>query len=202
MATASAIEDVSSLPGETVRDQDGRKLGEVKEIYAVGDNDTPMWVTVETPTGIGRTRLVFIPIARLKKEGDQIRTPYSFQHIQDSPEVEAGDELSEEDEQTLRSYYAIGLADQEMVDNAQSYASQVPDEEEPARKADPGQVEGQVREISDTPPGERAREADEAEQEEKGDDDRKGRKATADDVLNEDENEDEEDGNSDGEEKE
>jgi hypothetical protein len=184
MATASAIEDVSSLPGETVRDQDGRKLGEVKEIYAVGDDRTPMWITVEASTGIGRTRLVFIPIARLKKEGDQVRTPYSFQHIHDSPEVEAGEELSEEDDRALRDYYSIGLADQEMVDNAQSYASQVPDEEEPARKADAGEVEGQVREISDTPPGERAREADDAEREEKGDeDDRKGRKATAEDVL-------------------
>jgi hypothetical protein len=186
MATASAIEDVSSLPGETVRDQDGRKLGEVKEIYAVGDDGTPMWITIEASTGIGRNRVVFIPLARLKKEGDQIKTPYSFQHIQESPEVEAGDELSEEDDRTLRDYYAIGLADQEMVDNAQSYASQVPDEEEPARKADPGDVEGQVREISDQAPGERAREADDAEQAEQGDeDDGKDRKATADDVLDE-----------------
>ena len=182
MATASAIEDVSSLPGETVRDQDGRKVGEVKEIYAVGDGGRPMWVTVEAPTGIGRTRLVFIPIARLKQEGDQIRTPYSFQHLQESPEVEAADELCEEDDRTLRDYYAVGLADQEMVDNPQSYASQVPDGDEAARKADPDEVEGQVREISDQPPGERAREA----AEEQGDeDDSKDRKATADDVLDE-----------------
>ena len=183
MATASAIEDVSSLPGETVRDQDGRKLGEVKEIYAVGDSGTPMWVTVETPTGIGRTRRVFIPLARIKKEGDEIRTPYSFQHIQDSPEVEAGDELSEEDDRALRDFYSVGLADQEMVDNPQSYASQVPDEEEPARRADPDEIEGQVREISDKPPGERAREADDAAREDGDEDDRKGRKATADDLL-------------------
>jgi hypothetical protein len=191
MAKVSAIEDVSNLPGETVRDQDGRKLGEVKEIYAVGDDDTPMWVTVETSTGVGRTRQVFIPIARLKQEGDEIRTPYSFQHIQDSPEVEPGDELSEEDDFTLRGYYSVGLADQEMVDSAQSYASQVPDEEEPARKVDASEVEGQVREIDDKPPGERAREADEAEREEKGDDDdREGRKATAEDILGEKDDED------------
>jgi hypothetical protein len=150
-----------------------------------------MWVTIETSTGVGRTRQVFIPIARLKQEGDEIRTPYSFQHIQDSPEVEPGDELSEEDDFTLRGYYSVGLADQEMVDSAQSYASQVPDEEEPARKVDASEVEGQVREIDDKPPGERAREADEAEREEKGDDDdREGRKATAEDVLGEKDDED------------
>lgn len=183
----SAIEDVSSLPGETVRDQEGRKLGEVKEIYAVGEDTTPMWVTVETPTGIGRSRDVFIPIARLKQEGDEIKTPYSLQHIQESPEVEAGDEISEEDDRALRSYYGIGLGDQEMVEAAQSYASQVPDEEGPARRVDAGEVEGQVREIDQKPPGERAREADEADRKEGDGDDQKARKTTAEDVLGEDE---------------
>lgn len=181
---ASAIEDVSSLPGETVHDQEGRKLGEVKEIYAVGNSDTPMWVTVEISTGMARTRPVFIPIARLKQEGEEIRTPYSFQHLQESPEVETGDDLSEEDDRTLRVYYAIGLADQEMVEAAQSYASQVPDEEGAAQKADPGSVEGQVRELDEREPGEAAREADEADREREGDEgEGKARKATADDVL-------------------
>lgn len=180
----SAIEDVSSLPGEVIRDQDGRKIGEVKGIYAVGENDTPMWVTVETSTGLGRSKLVFIPIARLKQQEDQIRTPYSFNHIQESPEVEAGDELSEEDDRTLRSYYAIGLADQEMVESAQSYASQVPDEDEPAHKVDANDVEGQVREIDERPSAERAAEVDEAEDEE-GDKEEERKQATAEDVLGE-----------------
>lgn len=182
---ASVIEDVSSLPGETVHDQEGRKFGEIKEIYAVGGGETPMWVTVKTSMGIGRNRLVFIPIARLKQEDDEIRAPYSFQHLQESPEVE-GEELSEEDEHTLRAYYAIGLADQEMVAGAQSYASQVPEEDEPAQKADADAVESQVRELDEREPGEAAREADEEQRGEEGDeDDRKGRKATAEDVLGE-----------------
>jgi PRC-barrel domain len=181
----SAIEDVSSLPGETIRDQDGRELGEVKEIYAVGENSTPMWVTVETSVGIGRKRLVFIPIARLKQERDQIRTPYSFQHIQDSPEVDAGDELSEEDERELRTYYAIGLADQELVESAQSYASQVPDDEGPAHKAGAGDAEGRVRELDDRPAEERAEEADEAKKAKEGEDGEDRKHATAEDVLGE-----------------
>lgn len=180
---ASVIEDVSRLPGETVNDQEGRKIGEVKEIYAVGENQSAMWVTVEISTGIGRNRTAFIPLARLKLERDELRTPYSAQHIRDSPEVEAGDELSEEDDRTLRDYYAIGLADQEMVDNAQSYASQVPDEEGSAKKVEASAVEGPVREISDTPPGERTREAYDAEREEGGEEHDKPRKATASDVV-------------------
>lgn len=187
---ASAIEDVSSLPGETLMDQEGQKVGEIKEIYAVGENDTPMWVTVELSTGVGRNRQAFVPLARLKREREQIRVPYSYQHIHETPEVEEGDELSEEDDRALRNYYSVGLADEEFIDNPQSYASQVPDEQGPARKVEASAVEGQVREIDDTPSGDLARAAEEAERDEKGDDEyRKGRKATAADVLGGDEGE-------------
>lgn len=182
---ASAIEDVSSLPGETVNDQDGRKIGEVKDIFAVGDDGTPMWVTIESSTGLGRTRRVFVPLARLKQQGDEIRVPYSYSHVHDAPEVDSGDELSEEDDRALRSYYAVGLADQELVGAAQSYASQVPDEDGPAHKIDASEAEGMVREIDDTPPAERAAKAYEAEQDEQGEDHRKPREATADDVVDE-----------------
>lgn len=184
---ASAIEDVSSLPGETVSDQDGRKIGEVRDIYGVGDDETPMWVTIESSTGIGRSRRVFVPLARLKQQGDEIRVPYSYSHIQEAPEIEPGDELSEEDDRALRAYYAIGLADQELVGAAQSYASQVPDEDEPARKIEASAAQGPVREIDETPPAERAAKAYEADREEQGDEEhRKGKHATADEVIEDD----------------
>ena len=131
---ASAIEDVSSLPGETVRDQEGRRIGKVKEIYGIGDQKAPMWVTIDTPTGIGASRIVFIPIARLKQEAGEVRVPYSFQHIQSSPEIDAGDELSEQEDRALRDYYAIDLADQELRTDNESYANQVPDEDGPATR--------------------------------------------------------------------
>jgi len=133
---ASAIEDVSSLPGETVCDQDGNKIGEVRHVYAVGEDQSPMWVTVETSTGIGRSRLVFVPLARLKHERGDIRVPYSGQHIQGSPDVEAGGEISAEDDLALRNYYAIGLADQELRTDNDSYAGQVPEAEGEARRTE------------------------------------------------------------------
>jgi sporulation protein YlmC with PRC-barrel domain len=151
---ASAIEDVNDLPGESVCDQDGRKIGKVREIYAVGDSGTPMWVTVEASTGLGRSRAVFVPIARLKRERDEIRVPYSFQHIQSAPEIEAGDELADADDRALRDYYAIGLADQEVRSDNESYASLVPDGEEPAKKVggeagepQSGEIEGEGRDV-------------------------------------------------------
>src|SRR6201995_5515266 len=183
---ASAIEDVSDLPGETVTDQDGRKIGQVKEIYGVGEDDTPMWVTIESSTGLGRKRQVFVPLARIKNQHDDIRVPYSFDHIHDSPEIEPGDEISEEDDRALRIYYAIGLADQELVGSARSYASQVVEDEGSARKLDADSAEGPARELDDTPPAKRVAEAYEKQKEEEGEEHRKGRDATADQVFQED----------------
>jgi sporulation protein YlmC with PRC-barrel domain len=152
--TASAIEDVNSLPGETVCDQDGRRIGKVREIYAIGEGKDPMWVTVETSTGLGRSRLVFVPISRLKHEQDEIRVPYSFQHIQSAPEIEPGEELAEGDDRALRDYYAIDLGDQEIRSDNESYASLVPDGEEPAKKVEgeagkpqSGKIEGEGRDV-------------------------------------------------------
>jgi hypothetical protein len=183
---ASAIEDVSSLPGETVNDQDGRKIGEVKEIYAVGEDEKPMWVTIESATGLGRTRDVFVPLARIKSQNDEIRVPYSFDHIHESPEVGAEDEISAEDDRALRVYYAIGLADQELVESARSYASQIPEGEGEARKIEGDAAEGPARELDDTPPAKRVAEAYEKQKEEEGEEHRGGRHATADAIFEED----------------
>src|SRR2546429_1569656 len=133
---ASAIDDVSNLPGESLCDQDGLKIGTVKRLYSVGDDQSVMWVTVETSLGIGNKREVFVPLGRLKHENDELRVPYSTQHIQSSPEVDAGEELSEGDDQALRAYYSIGLADQELRTDNDSYAGQVPNEEGTARQVD------------------------------------------------------------------
>ena len=131
MPTASPIEDVSALPGKTILDQLGRKLGEVRDIYTQ-DGD-PMWVTVEASD-----RLVFIPLARLKEEGGQIQVPYSANHINESPEVEASDELSEDDDLNLRAYYSVGIGDEELrSNNESSYASRVPEGEGPVKKDSP-----------------------------------------------------------------
>jgi PRC-barrel domain len=132
---ASPIEDVGSLPGKKITDQQGRDVGEICEIYEQ-DGD-PMWVTVKSSTGMASDRLVFIPLARLKEEDDEIRVPYSVQHIHDSPEAEPEGELSEEQDRALRDFYSVDLGDQELRDsNEDSYAAQVPESDAPVKKAD------------------------------------------------------------------
>jgi hypothetical protein len=134
MDSASAIEDPTNLADETLHNQDGTKIGKIKHVYGVGEGQEPMWITVAIETGTGRHQLVFVPLARLKHERDQIRVPYTAQHLLESPEVEADGELSESDELALRNYYAIGLGDQEVRSDNETYAAQIPDAEGSARK--------------------------------------------------------------------
>ena len=141
---ATAIEDLSSLPGESVSDHEGRKIGKVKDVYGMGGKeDAPMWVTIEVSGGASGKRLVFVPLARMKQEKGEVRVPYSVQHINSAPEVEVEDELSEDDERALRDYYAIDLGDQEMRTDNESYANRVPEEEGSASKISAEEATGE-----------------------------------------------------------
>jgi hypothetical protein len=177
---ASAIEDVSSLPGEAVSDQDGMEIGKIKRLYSIGEDNSVMWVTVETAVGIGNRRELFVPLARLKHEDDELRVPYSAEHIQAAPEIEAGEELSERDDQALRAYYSVGLADQELRTDNDSYAGQVPDAEGAPRLIDAEDADEPERETGD------ARERIIAQDESDDALADKPRKATADDVVDSD----------------
>jgi sporulation protein YlmC with PRC-barrel domain len=136
---ALRIEDVSSLPGRKVMDQKGESVGEIKDVYGVGDEGEPMWVAIDTAAGdrIGGQpddKIVVVPLGRIREDGENLSVPYSIAHVEDGPEVEAGDEISEEDDEKLRLYYAIGLADEEFRTESNSYASQVPEGKAPAQK--------------------------------------------------------------------
>jgi hypothetical protein len=123
------IENVDELTGRSVTDQDGRDLGKIKHMYGVGDEQEPTWVTLKVSKGIGGSRPVFVPLARLKEEDQGLRVPYSKDHLLESPEVEESEQISEEDDRVLREYYAVGLADGEQRVEGVSYAAQGADEE-------------------------------------------------------------------------
>jgi hypothetical protein len=177
MASASAIEDVGSLPGEILHDQDGQKIGKILQLYAVGEDKAVMWVTVEATLGIANKRELFVPLARIKEEHDQLRVPYSTPHIQSAPQIDAAGDLSEREDRALRNYYAIDLADQELRTDNDSYAGQVPNESGAARPIDADQAREPDRDTGEA--AERMREDGSADE---GLDD-EPRKATADDVF-------------------
>jgi sporulation protein YlmC with PRC-barrel domain len=121
------IEDVSSLPGKKVSDQQGASIGTVKEIYEA-EGGHPMWVEIEGSFGTREKRTVLIPLARLKDEDGNVGVPYSKARIGDCPEVDTSDGISAESDRELRGYYGIGAGDQELRSDNKSYATLVADE--------------------------------------------------------------------------
>lgn len=128
------IEDPGSLPGEKVFDQEDAEIGTVKRVYETEDGDA-MWVSIEASFSLGDKREVLVPIARLKQEGDRVRVPYSKGHIEKTPELEADDQVSEEDDGRLRDHYGIDRSDHEQRTDNESYASRVPAERGTASRA-------------------------------------------------------------------
>lgn len=136
------IQDVSSLPGKKVSDQQNVKIGDIKEIYA-RDDGFPMWIAVETRAGgMADKRTTFIPLARLKDEQGELVVPYTKDHVLSAPEIDDGDGLSEEADQKLRDYYGIGHGDQELWSDNEGYAAVAPEEGGAAQRVeDPDQLE-------------------------------------------------------------
>lgn len=131
------IEDVSSLPGQKVSDQDEAPIGEVKAIYQTEDG-FPAWVAVEARTGITGRHMVLVPLARLSEESGRLRTPYSKSHLLEAPKLDDDDDegISAELDRELRVYYGIGTGDQEMWSDNKGYATLVPDEPGEAKRVD------------------------------------------------------------------
>ncbi len=134
------IEDVSSLPGKKISDQEENPIGEVKDVYATEDG-FPMWVSVEMSQGMNKKRTVYIPLARIKDEDGDLRVPYSKDKIAESPEIDDSDGISEECDFQLRGYYGIGVGDQEMWSDNKGYATMVTEESSASEKADADDLE-------------------------------------------------------------
>ena len=133
---ATPIEEPDSLPGTDVYNQLGEQIGTVKQLFGSGGDGPPSWAGVAVRTGMLGRRLVLVPLARFKYEDDQVRVPYDKEHLMDAPEVDGEDGLSEEDAASLSDYYAVGRGDRATDDNPDSYASQMPDEDDPPEPID------------------------------------------------------------------
>ncbi len=137
-----AIENLEELPGRKVHDQEENPIGEVKDVYAKNGDGEAGWVSVEVSSGMAQKKVRLIPLARVKEENGELVVPYSRSRIEDVPEIENSDEITEEEERKLRDHFGIDVADQELRQDNDSYATLVPDGEGTFQKVeDPSSLE-------------------------------------------------------------
>ena len=95
---------LQALDDSVVVGTDG-EIGRVGQVYTDNDTGQPSWVTVKT--GWFGTNESFVPLSAATIEDGTIRVPYDKDMIKGAPNNDAGEPLSETDEQELYSYYNL-----------------------------------------------------------------------------------------------
>jgi uncharacterized protein (TIGR02271 family) len=103
-------QEVTSWKGQKLVGDDGDKIGTIDEIYVDEQTGEPEWIAVST--GLFGSRVSFVPLAEARREGDDVRVPYSKDHVKSSPNAEADGALSEDEESRLYSHYGFGYSDE------------------------------------------------------------------------------------------
>ena len=105
MTTTDSTPQYLALENGVVVGNDGSDIGKVGQVYTDNDTGAPSWVTVKT--GWFGTSESFVPLNSATVEGDSIQVPFDKDTIKGAPHNEAGEPLSEDDEQELYAYYGL-----------------------------------------------------------------------------------------------
>ena len=105
--TDPSMQNLAGLESGVVVGTDG-EIGRVGQVYTDDETGQPSWVTVKT--GWFGTNESFVPVNAANIDGDTIRVPYDKDMIKGAPNNDAGEPLSETDEQGLYSYYGLTSA--------------------------------------------------------------------------------------------
>jgi len=104
-----SLADVQNLPGATMTDSSGAKIGKVADAYIDADTQTPEWALVHT--GLFGGRESFVPLAQATLNGSELTVPYSKDQVKDAPHAEPDGELSQEEEARLYSHYGLNYTE-------------------------------------------------------------------------------------------
>jgi sporulation protein YlmC with PRC-barrel domain len=103
------IREVCEWRGRNVVDQEGAKVGTLEEIYLDQRTGRPEWMLIHT--GLVGTKSTFAPLAGARAAGEDVRIGHSKQEVRDAPSVEAGRELSDEEEARLYAHYGLDYSE-------------------------------------------------------------------------------------------
>ena len=106
--TSHDLDTVLGWRGATVIDRDGEKVGTLKELY-LDQDDRPAWAAVET--GLFGMRQSFVPLEGATAMDDQVRVPFTKDHVKDAPNIDPETQLTEDEEDRLHDHYGAGRDD-------------------------------------------------------------------------------------------
>src|SRR3712207_5464461 len=102
-------ENILQYRGQDLLDRDGDKIGRIEEIYLDTETNQPEWALVNT--GLFGTKSTFVPIRDASEAGGSLRVPFEKARVKDAPGVDAGGELSQQEEAELYRHYGLGYSE-------------------------------------------------------------------------------------------
>jgi uncharacterized protein (TIGR02271 family) len=104
-----SLETAQSWQGRTMVDPAGDKLGTIDAIYLDDETGQPEWATVTS--GLFTAKTAFVPLAGAEATGDAIQVPYEKAQVSDAPSMEAGGQLSQDDEAELYRHFGLDYSE-------------------------------------------------------------------------------------------
>lgn len=102
--TMISSENLPTLSGSTVIDQDGNKIGTLGQVYVDPQTGEPNWATVNT--GFFGLSESFVPLSDATAESDgTVRVAYSKEIVKDAPRIDVDGPIDENSEDELYRYY-------------------------------------------------------------------------------------------------
>ena len=98
-------ENILQYRGQELMDRGGEKIGRIEEIYLDTETNKPEWALVNT--GLFGTKSTFVPIREASEAGGGLQVPFDKATVKDAPRVDAGGELSQEQEAALYRHYGM-----------------------------------------------------------------------------------------------
>jgi sporulation protein YlmC with PRC-barrel domain len=91
------------LRGRKMVDRDGDKIGTVEDVFLDDQTDAPEFALVNT--GMFGSKSSFVPLRGASADGDDVRVPVEKAQVKDAPGLDAGEDISPEDEHRLYAHY-------------------------------------------------------------------------------------------------
>jgi stress response protein YsnF len=105
------IDTVLDWRGRMVVDESGRKIGKFDELYLDEETSRPEWAAVNT--GLLGLRKSLVPLAEAELAGEDVKVPFDLEHVKAAPNVDADDQLSQQEEARLYQHYGLDYSQSE-----------------------------------------------------------------------------------------
>lgn len=89
-----------------VVDSEGKKIGKMEAVYVDTATDQPAFASVTT-SGLGRRRIVFVPLEGAVVSPRHLMVTYSKKQVKDSPAIDPDGELAADIEPALFDHYGL-----------------------------------------------------------------------------------------------